>query len=147
MGHHSHVTCHVSPVMCYVLPITCHMSPVTFFVMKKIRKNGQRGGASRWRVCYGTKLIARVSKYSVQAHAEQKLTESSTACGAVHWPWLLYYAIIIARVSKYSDCRLQAHAEHKFTESSTKCGVVQWPLPQGVTNNSVFEYYSNSWTE
>ena len=90
MGHLSHVICHVSPVMCYVLPVTCHMSHVTFFFNEKNMKNGQRGGASLWRVCYGTKLIARVSKYSkyskysVQAHAEQKLTESSTKCGAVH---------------------------------------------------------------
>ena len=51
----SHTMCHVSHVMCHVSTVTCHLSHVKkrihiyFFYLKKI---GQSGGASRWRVCY-----------------------------------------------------------------------------------------------
>ena len=48
--HVSHVTCHESPVTCHLSPVTCHMSCVIFFnILKKI---GQSGGASWWRVGY-----------------------------------------------------------------------------------------------
>ena len=40
----SRVTCHVSPV-------TCHMS-IYIYIFNLFKKNGQSGGASRWRVCY-----------------------------------------------------------------------------------------------
>ena len=57
------VTCHVSPVMCHLSRVTCHLSHVNifffffFFTQKKLenyplKKIGQNGGASRWRVCY-----------------------------------------------------------------------------------------------
>ena len=42
-------------VMCHVSPVTCHLSPVTFFLFiffLSLKKIGQRGGASRGRVCY-----------------------------------------------------------------------------------------------
>ena len=42
----------MSRVMCHVSRVTCHMSKkkLHFFFLRK--KNGQSGGASRWRVCY-----------------------------------------------------------------------------------------------
>ena len=54
----SYVMCHVSHVRCHMSPVPCHMSPVTrqiFFLIKEkniLNKIGQRGGVSRWRVCY-----------------------------------------------------------------------------------------------
>ena len=44
----------------HVSHITCHMSPITFFCMKKeeeektLKRIGQRGGASPWRVFLST---------------------------------------------------------------------------------------------
>ena len=46
---HLETTCHVSHVTCHMTHVTCHMSFFFFFYLKK---NGQSGGASRWRVCY-----------------------------------------------------------------------------------------------
>ena len=53
--------------MCHVSPVTCHMSnKVSFYIKKKTSENiGQRGGASRWRVCYQwglPRLVFKVRK-------------------------------------------------------------------------------------
>ena len=71
------VTCHVSHVTCHLSTVTCHMSHVKkkllhvliylyiyiyFFNVKKI---GQSGGASRWRVCY-QRGLPRLVYYRLQ---------------------------------------------------------------------------------
>ena len=56
--------CHVSHVTCHVSCVTCHMSHVIFFFFY-VKKIGQSGGASRWRVCYQRGLPRLVSKYLV----------------------------------------------------------------------------------
>ena len=54
------VMCHMSYVTCHVSRITCHVSNVfsfsfsfffSFFLFFYLKKIGQCGGASRWRVC------------------------------------------------------------------------------------------------
>ena len=66
MWHVSHITGHLSPVTCPLSPVSCKIN--TFFIKKKIRmpflsfkKNGQRGEASWWRVCYQRILSRLVS--------------------------------------------------------------------------------------
>ena len=52
----------------------CHLSHV-FFIIKKIyplEKNGQSGGASRWRVCYQRGLPRLVNRPGVARAAPQK---------------------------------------------------------------------------
>ena len=54
----SHTMYHASRVTFHMSPVTCNMSPVNVkknYIKKKrkkLEKNGQSGGASRWRVCY-----------------------------------------------------------------------------------------------
>ena len=45
------VMCHVSRVTCHLLPVTCHMSH-DFFYFFTLKKVGQSGATSWWRVCY-----------------------------------------------------------------------------------------------
>ena len=66
----SHVMCHVSRVTCHMSRVTCHMSKniffyilIFFFVFFYVKKIGQSGGASRWRVCYQRELPRLVSRY------------------------------------------------------------------------------------
>ena len=60
----SRVTCHLSPVTCHLSPVTCQQiiffDIFIFFIFFYVNKNGQSGGASRWRVCYQRGLLRLV---------------------------------------------------------------------------------------
>ena len=76
------VLCHMSCVMCHVSHVTCHMSHVACHVSfvtttKKMKKNGQSGGASRSRVCYERGLPRLVFSCHCQWHGQSDI-------------WLLY---------------------------------------------------------
>ena len=72
------VMCHVSRVPCHLSRVKCHMSPVTcqkknssyffFFSFLSLKKIGQSGGPSRWRVCYQRGLPRLVYKFIDKIH-------------------------------------------------------------------------------
>ena len=103
MCHVSRVTCHVSCLMCHLSPVTCHMSKCMYiiyfyflYITKKniilfiFKKIGQRGGASRWRVCYQWGLPCLVSsiikKYSWLLFCwSPSFPRSLPPCEHFHW--------------------------------------------------------------
>ena len=113
--HMSHVTCHMSCVTSHMSRVTCHLSHVIFFfyilIFFYVKKNGQSGGASRWRVCYqrglphlvyivkGRKSILFFSRRFLNIISLLKC-HHMTNIAALHftvlsWPWVLNWSFSV----------------------------------------------------